>query len=467
MSLRDVCRAFAQDRPSRERSTSLPATMVLAERLGALMVQDAVKRPPGDDLDTISRRIDAALARGEAVARKDLRHAPWCIFTTRTPLAADPRRLDELLRQMAALGRPRPFRALAAAYLHYFDPASHPIRIVGAFLVRHIEHLGEPWRSAHRAVALFTPATGVEQLVKMALAAGRTPDAVFLELGFPDPTTLADFRKHAFFRGLVVIAKGDNADPLKRLDLVRDWASADGKPRYEEARARVANALLLPFGQTTPDKYTRDKYLAVVLPILGDPRTSPAKWVGCEAAEAIVRRWLTEASLRQFFEVVDKVAAPEHWIYRRAFWNALYQNKYIDEAWVVFESNGASTATKMFGNDISFSRFTGGRTGVQNGHSVLILRIGSLVVAEWSHSSPCSIWDESQGEVSPKLFRPSYGVSDLKKAYEGDASGDNLARQGVFWHRGSETYSWQNRIAAFLKRRRNILLRRSDYEVRP
>ncbi len=189
--------------------------------------------------------------------------------------------------------------------------------------------------------------------------------------------------------------------------------------------------------------------------------------MGCEAAEAIVRRWLTEASLRQFFEVVDKVAAPEHWIYRRAFWNALYQNKYIDEAWVVFESNGASTAAKMFGKDISFSRFTGGQTGVQNGHSVLILRIGSLVVAEWSHSSPCSIWDESQGEVSPKLFRPSYAVSDLKKAYQGDASGDNLARQGVFWHRGSETYSWQTRIAAFIKRRRNILLRRSDYEVRP
>ena len=47
MSLRDTCHAFAQDRPSPERPVPLPATMLLAERLGVLMVQDAVKRPPG------------------------------------------------------------------------------------------------------------------------------------------------------------------------------------------------------------------------------------------------------------------------------------------------------------------------------------------------------------------------------------------------------------------------------------
>ncbi len=461
MSLRDVCRAFTRDRPIQGRPVPLPATMLLAERLDAQMVQDVVKRPPGDDLDAISERIVAALARGEAVARKDLRYAPWCVFTTRTPLAADPRRLDELLRQMAALGRPRPFRALAAAYLHYFDPASHPIRVVAASLVRHIEHLGEPWRRAHRAAALFTPATGAEQLARMALAAGRTPDAVFMELGFPDPTALAGFRKHAFFRGLEVIAKGDNADPLKRLDLVRDWAFADGKPRYEEARARVANALLLPFGENKPTQLIRDRYLDVVLPILGDPRISSGKWVGCEQAAAVVRRWLTEAALQQFFDVVDKVAQPEQWKYRRAFWNALYERGYISDAWVVFESNGAGVARRMFGKEISFGVFESG--GVQPGHSALLLRIGSLVVAEWSHNGKCRIWDEDSGIPAPRLFQKNYNAAELRTEYaQSGPSG-----QGIFSHHGSLTYSWQKNIATFLKARRNIVLRPSDYEVRP
>jgi hypothetical protein len=441
-------------------SLPLPATAVLAERLGALMVEDAVKHPSGDDLGAISRRIDAALARGEQVSRKDLRHAPWCIFATRTPLAADSRRLDELLCQIAALGRPRPFRALAAAYLHYFDPVSNPIRIVAAFLVMHIEHLGEPWASAHRAAALFIPAKGAEELAKMALAWRCTPDAVFRKLGFLDPTKLEGLRKHAFFRGLEEIAKGDNADPLKRLGLVLDWASDDGRPRYEEARARVANALLLPFGETTPAQHMRDRYLAVVLPILGDPRTSPGKWVGCEKAEKIVRRWLTEASLRQFFEVVDKVAAPEHWIYRRAFWNALHERGYVSEAWVVFDGHGAGEAKRIFGKDISFGVFEGG--GVQPGHSTLLLRIGSLVVAEWSHNGKCRIWDEDSGIPAPRLFQKNYDASDLRREYAQSGS----SGQGIFSHHGSLSYSWQRNIAAFLKQRRNITLRPSDYEVR-
>lgn len=466
MSLRDACRAFGQDRPSREKPLPFPATVLLSERLDALIVASVGTPLPSDDLDAICRRIDEALVSGVPVSRKDLRHAPWCIFSTRTPLATNAVRLEELFRQIAALGRPRVFRKLAAAYLHFFDPNADAIRLVATFLVRHIEHLGEPWSHAHREVELFAPTAGAERVAKKALATGRTPDAVFQELGFPEPGALAGLRKHAFFRGLELIASGGNAEPLKRLALVRDWASADGKPRYEEARARVANALLLPFGEAKPGDDIRDRYLAVVLPILGDPRTSPGRWVGCQAAEEIARSWLTEVSLRQFFEVVDKVAAPEQWTYRRAFWNALHEQNYIQEAWVVFESNGSSTARKMFGKEISFARFGGGQTGVQAGHSVLLLRIGSLVVAEWSHSSPCSIWDESHGEVAPGLFRPTYSARELKKAYKGDSSGDNLARQGIFWHRGSIDYSWQDRVAAYLRSRRNIHLNRTDYRVR-
>jgi hypothetical protein len=48
-----------------------------------------------------------------------------------------------------------------------------------------------------------------------------------------------------------------------------------------------------------------------------------------------LRCWLTEQSLRQFFEVVDRVAPESLWPYRRAFWNALYRRDYVSDAWVV------------------------------------------------------------------------------------------------------------------------------------
>jgi hypothetical protein len=462
MSLRDVCRAVTLDRPFVVSIPAVAATRQAAERLEAQIVSDVGKTLPTGDLDAISRRIDDALASGAPISRRDLRHAPWCIFLTQTPVGGNLTRLEQLLREIAACGRTRLFRTLAAAYFHFFDPNSTAIRLVAVFLVRHVEHLGLPWTRAHREAELFTPAVGVERVAAKALATGRVPDTVFQELGFSDLGLLAGFRKHAFFRGLELIAGGDNAEPLKRLDLVRDWAWTDGKPRYEEGRARVANALLLPFGGTTPDKHIRDKYLAVVLPVLGDPRTSPGRWIGCEKAEEIARRWLTEASLRQFFEVVDKVAAPERWIYRRAFWNSLHQRNYIQEAWVVFESNGAKEARRMFGKDISFGVFDS-YGGVQPGHSALLLRIGSLIVVEWSHNGKCRIWDEDSGAEAPRLFQRNYNASDLRREITQHGS----SGQGVFIHHGSLTYSWQKNIAAFLRERRNINLRPSDYEVRP
>jgi len=165
--------------------------------------------------------------------------------------------------------------------------------------------------------------------------------------------------------------------------------------------------------------------------------------------------------LQQFFDVVDKVAQPDQWKFRRAFWNALYERGYISDAWVVFESNGAGVARRMFGKEISFGVFESG--GVQPGHSALLLRIGSLVVAEWSHNGKCRIWDEDSGIPAPRLFQKNYNAAELRTEYaQSGPSG-----QGIFSHHGSLTYSWQKNIAAFLKARRNIVLRPSDYEVRP
>ena len=114
----------------------------------------------------------------------------------------------------------------------------------------------------------------------------------------------------------------------------------------------------------------------------------------------------------------------------------------------MFESNGAARPDECSGTKFHLRVSESG--GVQPGHSVLILRIGSLVVAEWSHYGQCSIWMKARVK-----FRLNFSARHMPSAFEegisGRASGDNLARQGIFWHSGSETYSWQTRIAAFLK----------------
>jgi hypothetical protein len=193
---------------------------------------------------------------------------------------------------------------------------------------------------------------------------------------------------------------------------------------------------------------------------MGDPRTNASGWIGCDGAALVVRKWLTELALRQFFDIVDKVAPAELWGHRRAFWGALEKKGYIDDAWVVFEGHGASAARSAFGREISFGTFSSG--GVQPGHSVLLLRIGTLVVIEWSHNGKCRIWDENSGERPPALFQSAYRAVDLRK----EVSQAGPTGQGIFVHHGSSNYHWQAQIAAFLKERRNIRLAKSSYELR-
>ena len=130
---------------------------------------------------------------------------------------------------------------------------------------------------------------------------------------------------------------------------------------------------------------------------------------------------------------------------------------------MVFEDEGAARrgACSAGISDLAASK----RAGFQPGHAVLLLRIRGLTVAEWSHNSPCSIWDETDGESGPKLYKGLYSVSELRKRHKGDDSGQNMTGQGVFWHRGSDPYRWQGFIAEYLRKRRGIILSSSDYKV--
>ncbi len=421
--------------------------------------------PASENLDEIRRRIEAALAAGETIMARDLRHAPWCIFAPDAPFSADAKLLQALLAQIAARARRRIFRSLASAYLYFFDPDSRVVEMVGQFLGERAQSLGAPWTRAEAEIGLFSSRMAADLVAQAALASDRTPDEIFSELGFKDAAALAGFGKHAVFRGLEEIATR-NGDALERLARVRAWSVRNERLRYDEARSRVADALLLPFGDRIPGEQVQQAYLDFILPLMGDPRTAPGKWVGCEKAQAILRRWLTKVALQQFLDVVDRVAPAELWSYRRAFWGALYERNYISDAWVVFENNGAQMARQMFGKDISFATFEGG--GVQPGHSALLLRIGSLTVAEWSHNGRCSIWNEARGEDGPALFKRGYRAPELRKEIIGGPPGRRKApEQGVFVHNGSENYTWQSEIADYLWRNLSISLRRSDYEVPP
>ncbi len=98
----------------------------------------------------------------------------------------------------------------------------------------------------------------------------------------------------------------------------------------------MVNALVLPYRDRMPSKGDQASLLSFLMPRFGDPRVKAGNWIGMEAAASIVKRWLTEVALRQFFDVVDTIAPERMWRFPAAFWGAYHKRDAILNAWVVF-----------------------------------------------------------------------------------------------------------------------------------
>lgn len=194
-----------------------------------------------------------------------------------------------------------------------------------------------------------------------------------------------------------------------------------------------------------------------------DPRipTNRSKgWRSVETSDLnIVYRWLIGETLEQFFTIIDSMALEHQWKYRRAFWKAYYDKGYLEDAWVVLGSDAKYEAKKLFGKDFSAGELIGGS---QANHSVLILRIGNIVFAEWSHNGKCRAW-KIDDELCPLIYQPSYYGIKLKQLSMKILS--PYAQDGIS-HQQSGTYGWQTKLANFIFDETGVRISERDFWVK-
>jgi hypothetical protein len=95
-------------------------------------------------------------------------------------------------------------------------------------------------------------------------------------------------------------------------------------------------------------------------------------------------------------------------------------------------------------------RIFGELKGASSKQSVLLMRIGNLIIAEWSHSGKCRIWnidDPTYSHTQPPLNiqNRSYHASELRAACNAEES-----------HFSSANWLWQSHVARHIKRMANI-----------
>jgi hypothetical protein len=439
----------------------------------------AASRPPAAtaaerpriDLDSVAARFVNDVTRGVPPSGADWSKIAWCLWTTRPAIAQHDRALGALLDrvvQMVRMERKRSFRQLASAYLTDFAVDRPGLETISRVLRECAPAAGAPWDRLQAHYAVFDGADAAERVARAALGERLNVQGVFESTGAGGPLLSGEFARTVYDEGLKVISGTAVPAAAEHVETLRRWAvRSDKRLIFENSKAAFARAIVQPFGDRIPAQAERDVVLNFITSQFGDPRVKRGKWIGMDDVAQVLRRWLTEQSLRQFLDVVDRIAPHHTWKYRRAFWQAWYKAELLQNAWVVFSDAGAVEAMRAFGPTVQFGKFkSGGKKQVLSGHAVLLLDFGPCIVADWSHNGRCNIWKKSDKTRPADLNAMAYTSDEIMRQVPKDDSEAGLNKNDIFSHHGSENYFWQNRVAERLHELIGSRVPPSEYQVR-
>ena len=415
--------------------------------------------PTAATVAEIAGRFREAFAqrRYHVLQRRDWRMLPWALWYGDAPLAADPLLLDVYEQRLRTEPRRSEVKGLIGAYLRDFASHQPNLDRIARLVARLCKSWDWPWNERQRRLALFIPGGAPERLAEACLAAAEPPAAVLTALGMPhDRHTGLPLAAllHAIER-LRRALSNDGPEAAALLPKVMTWAVDQGEI-IPGARGLLADALLLPWCDRQPPASVKEAIQPFLLRHYGDPRIRPATWQSVAGdARLVFQRWLVGIAFDQFFHVIDRLALEHHWKFRKAFWGAYLRRELVHDARALLGPGCAELAAVRSEGRASFARLeSGNRKPVESTHAVLLMRIGSLTIADWSHNGRLVIWPDGDRQA-PSLDRASY-TSDLVYADRGPFR---------LVHAGAPSYSWQTKARDYIHAQTGIWLDADEFAV--
>lgn len=429
MSLESV---LSRRQPYQPRAlASLNPLSSAAERILARW-PDAVKEPPDADRERIVLEMQRRLEQGDwnDLSTSFVTTAAVALFDSDRRLreSLGPLRqfyLDEILANDSASFR----SGMAAVYVGSYQPgATHTVRL-GRCLDQVSDRLTGSWPQFLKAVPrLFDGRSAHEQLGQL-MHAMPSPWSDLKSIGVrkPHDTGLMTHAHLAFVKEISSSLKSESA-----IGKLISWLRPEGMQQAKMEGAGEAIAALLTTWVQDPPEDIRTELTTRLTSLYGDPRTrgkeAPWSLVPDELVERI-SRWLTGESIRFFMDIVSAVETSHMWEPRRRFWLQLHKEHRIDTAWVALSDEAASLARKRAAGraGLTFGRQVAGGNRVNT--SLLILKLGSKIVVEGSHSYKVHVFREGVAKT-PKLYQGRYDCEEIRSIPGADARAHNGDWQG-------------------------------------
>lgn len=407
--------------------------------------------------EALQRRV-AALIAGDGVStlsRSDLRESCRTFLHPPHAPARDLEVAKPLCDEVERLQRRSAFFALLDAYLDGFDAGDEALLWLAKRL--NTAHKRWPWRDTDpwpariQTYELLSPSKAPGRIAA-AILEGETDHRLILDQAglTTEGRRLGGLGAASFSAACQSVRKLKGTASLTSQDRLLDWSGTQGPLLYPKAWPEFAAALFEPWRTVEPHREHKTRIMDRAIAHAGDPRINRPRWRPVEDAAgeayAVILRWLTQASVRQFFDIVSETMTdrPDMWAERRKFWTQYLDADMITAAWVAFGSDGANRADRAASraSDKSLSMF--GRlsagAGRSSQHAALIMRIGDLTIAEWSHNGKYNIWSAGD-DRHPVLFKHNsrrfadYDPTELMYAPTS----------------GSHTSGWQYRVAQIIR----------------
>ncbi len=376
------------------------------------------------------------------------------------------------------------------AWLLDFDSADASIIQAGVDLAARLAKADYPrlefWRRAHTQFEMFNARSGPERFARAILDSNRPLDDTLRVGGMDDVLRsqggyFHDVARHIFERVPVVFrnAQADliwsRVQPLVSAE--RQVRNAHGKPihhldlRWNDLDDVVGTKCLAAWAiENAHSSAPRQSVMQFLLATLGDPRLRPQRWQRVDPkCRDLMCRWLSEKHLEAFLRLISSGNDTAQWQYRAAFWRACFRKIPDAQVWVVLGPDLAGRAGLVREFEGNF-----GRMGA-SGQGVLLMRLGSLVLSEWSHIGALRAWDYGDHRC-PNLYLPPeqpYSTGTEDRGLRADSlqfpelqgfrrAGPTYGPRGLS-HFSPQEGQWQKRAAYLIREKIGVLLTSADY----
>ena len=389
--------------------------------------------------------------------RKRIRQLTWALtFSEKNqPRIVDTPQLHDALQLIEERFRISYLPGIFNALLQTWDaPNASMLR---AFIKKHLTGYNGKRKFAQKLktnIAWYCEENSVTQLAMELLRSNQKLSNVWLYLGLEQQHNT---HSYCYFSAIAEAFVSLN----RQLDIVilADVINFLKKHNNDETSRPVLSKLIQQLGLDASEDL-RQPIQSYVLQKWGDPRLAGSKWHGVSPeARKIFTKWLTEADLEFFFDIVAKACNDQKFAYRKAFW--LSYLEHIDFCHPVLHKN----VEKLFINDPEARQFYNERrpailTGGSANMHAFIIQMRDYTFIEFSTGGACYVYDK----IDPLfgLDEENYHLSELRRTdLKRNYNTYTLPLKHWQQHNGSEKYSWQGQFAKWLENELGVEPQRS------